>query len=127
VHNMPIQVLVELGAVGFVLWCLGWLLIAASAVRAYRAGRTDAERLLSGLPLALVVYFLVNTLMNPIIGWRLMWLALGLAVAAERVFPNRASLPGLEAERAHRSSPLAAVGQVRKGDLGAFGGIGQDG
>ena len=84
-HNMPLQILAEQGVIGLALWSWGWARIVLSAVRAYRASHTDADRLLSAVPLLLVVFFLVSGLINPTITWRLMWLAFGLAIAGESI------------------------------------------
>ena len=84
-HNMPLQVLAEQGVIGLALWSWGWARIVLSAVRAYRASRVDADRLLSAVPLSLVVLFLVGGLMDPVLRWRLVWLAWGLAVAGESI------------------------------------------
>lgn len=85
VHNMFLQVLVELGVIGFMLWIWGLVAMTLSIVRTYRASHTRSDRLLSAVPLALMIFFVAGMLVDPYGNWRLMWLTLGLALAADSV------------------------------------------
>jgi len=107
VHNMYLQVLVELGVVGFGLWIWGWANLVLSAARAYQASRTDSDRLLAAVPLALIVFFAAATLVDPFDTWRLMWLAFGLTIGAERVICGKAGAEDIvsPSQRLSRLSP----------------------
>jgi O-antigen ligase len=117
IHNMPLQMLTELGVVGLFLWGWAWVRAVKAGVRGYRGSTAVGKPLLGAIPLGLSVFLFLNGLVNPILSWRVLWFAWGLAVAAEDVFRLPTAVPryavGIRTPYRDRTPSFPYVGRLR--------------
>ncbi len=87
-HNAYLEVLSQTGLIGFALWGGAVLLVATALVKTYQACKNDADRLLISIPLALLMFLLVNGTVDSYENYRPFWFALGLGIASAKAMYN---------------------------------------
>jgi O-antigen ligase len=117
IHNMPLQMLTELGIVGLFLWAWAWIRVVKAGVRGYQGSSAVGQSVFGAIPLGLSVFLFLNGMVNPILSWRVLWFAWGLSVAAEDVFRVPATVPryaaGIRTPFRVRTLPFPYAGRFR--------------
>jgi putative inorganic carbon (HCO3(-)) transporter len=97
VHNLFLQVAIDLGIPGLVMWLAAWMLVMVLAWQVYRRGRVGQDRWLAGLgagllagQLALGIHGLLDGVTWGIVrSAPLVWLLWGVVVAARCICEER--------------------------------------
>jgi O-antigen ligase len=87
-HNAFLEVLVETGLIGFMLWAGSFFTVLWKTLKTFNRAKSFPDQLLSALPLALLIYVSVSGLVTGYMGFRWLWISLGLGVASSNVFSS---------------------------------------
>lgn len=73
VHNVYLQLLCEIGIVGFVFFCAGWAFIIRFVYRTFKKHRYDPYCEITTFPMFMCIYILVNGLLDNTVYYNHFW------------------------------------------------------
>ena len=92
-HNAYLEVLSQTGLIGFILWGGAVWLVSIGLIRAYNSCENNADRIILAIPLALLLFMIVNGTVDGYENYRPFWFALGLGLAATNIVYPHTNLP----------------------------------